>query len=330
MKKIGALLLCLLILCGCSASERITDFYAMNTIMRITTYGEAPTESAKALIQALDKQLSVTDSGSDIAKINAAGGKAVSVSGHTEALIRSALELCERTGGKLDITIYPVVREWGFTTDEYQIPDSDRLAELSQYVDYRRVSVSGGSVTVPEGFMLDMGAVAKGFASDKTLALLKENGVSSALIFLGGNVYALGKKPDGSAWKIGIADPFEPGEICAKLSVTDKAAVTSGDYERYFVGEDGVKYCHIINPETCRPADNGLCSVTIVADSGLLCDALSTALFAAGKQAALEHWRNYRDFEMVLIESDGKITVTAGLEDTFEPLGGRNYEIVQR
>lgn len=329
MKKVSAILLCLIFLCGCSISEHRADFFAMNTIMQITAYGDAPTDEAKAMIMSLEKQLSVTDSDSDISRINTAGGKAVSVGADTAELIKGALKLCERTNGALDITIYPVLREWGFTTDEYRIPAKERLAELSEYVDYRAVKITENGVSVPEGFMLDLGAVAKGYASDKTLTLLKENGVKSALINLGGNVYALGKKPDGSAWKIGIADPLEPNTICGKISITDKAAVTSGSYERYFIGEDGVKYCHIIDPANLRPADSGLASVTIVAESGLLCDALSTAMFVMGKQAALEHWRTYRDFEMVLIETDGKITVTDGLEGVFEPVGERDYEIAR-
>lgn len=329
MKKTAALLLCLLTLCGCSAKENRVDFFAMDTFMQITAYGDAPLDEAKSLIFSLEKELSVTNSDSDTARINSSGGAPVSVCENTAELVRESLELCERTNGALDITIYPVLREWGFTTNEYRIPDESRLAELSRYVDYRKVSVSGDSVSVPEGFMLDMGAVAKGFASDKTLALLKESGVKSALIYLGGNVYALGRKPDGSAWKVGIADPFEPNSICGRISVADKAAVTSGSYERYFTGEDGVNYCHIIDPDSCRPANSGLCSVTIVSDSGLLSDALSTAMFVAGKQAALEHWRTCRDFEMVLIESDGKITVTSGLEGNFEPTGGHEYEVAR-
>lgn len=329
MKKVSAILLCLIFFCGCSISEHRADFFAMNTIMQITAYGDAPTDEAKAMIVSLEKQLSVTDSDSDISRINTAGGKAVSVGADTAELIKGALKLCERTNGALDITIYPVLREWGFTTDEYRIPAEGRLAELSDYVDFRAVEITENGVSVPEGFMLDLGAVTKGYASDKTLALLKENGVKSALINLGGNVYALGKKPDGSVWKIGIADPLEPNTICGRISLTNKSAVTSGSYERYFIGEDGVKYCHIIDPANRRPADNGLAAVTIVAESGLLCDALSTAMFVMGKQAALEHWRTYRDFEMVLIETDGKITVTDGLEGVFEPVGERDYEVAR-
>ncbi|MGN0650245.1 MAG: FAD:protein FMN transferase [Oscillospiraceae bacterium] len=329
MKRIAALFLCLLVFCGCSARETRTDFFAMNTFMQITAYGDAPADEAKAMIISLEKALSVTYADSDISRINSSNGEAVAVSAETAELIQAAIKLCERTDGALDITIYPVVREWGFTTDNYRIPDQETLSELSEYVDYRKVKTDGGSVSLPEGFMLDLGAVAKGCAADKTLALFKQNGVKSALINLGGNVYALGSKPDGSAWKIGIADPLKPEEICGRISVCDKAAVTSGDYERFFIGEDGKKYCHIIDPSDCRPADNGLCSVTIIADSGLLCDALSTAMFVMGKQAALEHWRTYRDFEMVLIEADGSITVTEGLEGVFEPVGERSYEVAR-
>ena len=328
IKRIFCVLCCLIFLCGCSAKQTRADFFAMNTIMQITAYG-APTDKARELVQSLDKQLSVTDPDSDISRINSSAGSSVSISESTSELIQTSLEMCARTNGALDITIYPVVREWGFTTDSFRIPDSGRLAALADYVDYRRVTVGGGSACVPEGFMLDLGATAKGFASDKVLALFRESEVSSALINLGGNIYALGSKPDGSPWEIGVADPLDPQNICGKLALTDKAAVTSGNYERYFIGDDGVTYCHIIDPADCRPADNGLAAVTIVADSGVMSDALSTAMFVMGKNSAIEHWRSYRDFEMLLIESDGSITITEGLEGIFTPIGGRKYEIAR-
>ena len=175
---------------------------------------------------------------------------------------------------------------------------------------------TAGTASLPDGVEVDLGSVAKGYAGDVLTGLLKANGVKSALLDLGGNIQTVGTKPDGSSWRIGVRDPEDENGYIGVVSVSDKAVVTSGGYERYFE-QDGVRYWHILDPETGAPARSGLASVTVVGDSGLLCDALSTALFVMGLDRALEHWRTYRDFEAVFVCEDGSVTVTAGLEDSF-------------
>ena len=228
--------------------------------------------------------------------------------------------MCADTDGALDITIYPVVRAWGFTANdvdyEYRVLGDDEISELLALVDYRKVEISDNSVTLGEGMMLDLGAVAKGYASDRIAGYLRQNGVTSALLNLGGNVYALGKKPNGTEWTIGVADPTNGGYL-GSMQVADMAVVTSGGYERFFTGSDGVRYHHIIDPSTGRPAESGLASVTVVGDSGARCDALSTALFVMGPDAAYDYWREHGGFEAVFLTADGELFVTAGLEDNF-------------
>ena len=320
MKRFPALCLALVLLSGCApaptqAAER--TFFAMDTVMSVRIYGdEALLDAAEDRVSELEALWSVTDEHSEICALNRDGSAALS--GDAAGLLANALELCARTGGALDITVYPVVRAWGFTTGEYAIPDSKTIEELLARVDYARVVLdeTACAASLPDGVEVDLGSVAKGYAGDVLAALLKSRGVESAMLDLGGNIQTVGAKPDGSPWRVGVRDP-EGADILGVLEAVDKAVVTSGGYERYFE-RDGVRYWHIIDPATGAPARSGLQSVTVIGDSGLLCDALSTALFVMGLDRALEHWREYRDFEAVFVCDDGSVTVTAGLENIFE------------
>ena len=147
-------------------------------------------------------------------------------------------------------------------------------------------------------------------------SVLRKYGVSSALLDLGGNVQALGSKADGSAWRVGIVMPEDQTNFCV-LDVRDAAVVTSGNYERFFTAGDGAVYGHILDPRTGAPVENGLKSVTVIGMEGKLCDALSTALFVMGRDAAIEHWRTYGDFDMVLLTEENEVYITEGLRDGF-------------
>lgn len=322
MRRIAALALIFVLLCGCVPADEplpSTSFFAMNTPMSVQIDGdETLLRGVEDLVYSLERKLSVTDEKSEIFAINSNGGG--KVSSDTAELIDFALDMCADTDGALDITIYPVVRAWGFTANdvdyEYRVLGDDEISELLALVDYRKVEISDNSVTLGEGMMLDLGAVAKGYASDRIAGYLRQNGVTSALLNLGGNVYALGKKPNGTEWTIGVADPTNGGYL-GSMQVADMAVVTSGGYERFFTGSDGVRYHHIIDPSTGRPAESGLASVTVVGDSGARCDALSTALFVMGPDAAYDYWREHGGFEAVFLTADGELFVTAGLEDNF-------------
>ena len=308
----------LLALTGCAPRAQTASVFAMDTVMELTAYGDrACVDEAVSLIHALEARLSVTAEDSDIARLNRSGGGEAAAD--TMALLKRALELCKLTGGALDVTVYPLVRAWGFTTGEYRVPEDALLAELITKVDYAAVQLDGRTVRLPEGALLDLGAVAKGWAADRITELWRGAGVKSGLINLGGNVQALGGKPDGSAWRVGIRDPFSE-DILGAVSVRDAAVVTSGGYQRYFE-QDGVRYCHIIDPETGRPADSGLASVTVIGAEGVLCDGLSTALYVMGREEAVRLWRENEGFDLVLVTEDGEVIITEGIEGSFIPMG---------
>ena len=330
--SLAAAALCAALLAGCAGSpeESTQQFYAMNTVMSVTAYGpqgEAAARQAVEEVYRLERLLSVTETGSELYALNHALGQWIPLSEDTLELLSFALEMGEETGGALDVTLDPVVRAWGFTTGEYRVPGEEELAELLERAGLERVGLDreGSRARLPQGMELDLGAVGKGYAADRLKELLEEQGVESAILWLGGNVQALGAKPDGSPWRIGVQDPAgEEGESLGVLEVTDRAVVTSGGYQRYFE-EDGQIYWHILDPETGLPARSGLSSVTVVGKSGALCDALSTALFVMGEEKAAEYWRAHRDFEAILVRDDGSVAMTQGLEGSFS-LKDRGWE----
>lgn len=325
MKKtfLGILASCAVLFASCAyESDRkpcSVSFFAMDTYMTVTAYGknaESALNDVSEKIIALEKMWSATDENSEVYAINNSGGKTVPVSKETEALIEYALEISEATDGALNITLYPVLKAWGFTTGEYRVPSDDEIAALLENTGCEKVRLDSGSVTIPEGMQLDLGAVGKGYAGDIAVSILKERGVNSALLDLGGNIQAIGSKPDGTPWRVGLRNPFDGGSL-AMLEVSDCAVITSGGYERYFTDENGSTYCHILDPENGRPAESGLASATIIGSKGRLCDGLSTAVFVMGQEKAEQFWRGYGGFEMVLVTKGGEVYITEGIEESF-------------
>ena len=328
--------LTLLFLSGCTSqtvSESQKDFFAMDTIMDFTIYGQEDLlDQTESMIRSLEAEMSVTDPDSEIAVINENGyGK---VTGDTSDLISAALSLCKRTDGALDISVYPIVHVWGFTTGNYQVPDDASIQALLPLVDYTQIDYQqdSGDIQLPDGMEIDLGSVAKGYAGQKAADFLKENGITSGLLSLGGNIQAIGSKPDGSPWKIGIQDPFQNESPMMVLSVTDKSVVTSGGYERYFQ-QDGKTYWHIMDPSTGYPAENGLVSVTIVGTDGMLCDGLSTSLFVMGLEKAADFWGSSDDFDAVFVTEDQTVYITEGLADSFaltEDYANTQVQVIRR
>lgn len=307
----------------CSESQEETKvegtLFAMNTYMTFTAYGSKAQEgldSAQDQVKKLESLLSVTEVNSDIYRANHSDGQAVEISEETAELISFAIKMAEETNGVLDLTIYPVLTAWGFTTEQKQVPAPEQIEQLLPYVDYSQISLEENLLTVPKGIQLDLGAVGKGYTADLMEEIMRKYGVESAIFSLGGNIHAIGSKPDGTPWRIGIKAPWE-NENLGVLEISNAAVVTSGGYENYFEDDEGNVYWHILNPETGYPAESGLLSVTIVGSEGRLCDALSTALFVMGAKQAEDYWRTHSGFEMLYITQNHEIFITEGLCQQF-------------
>lgn len=330
----------ILLISGCSQKKTVSevdmtsksrDVFAMDTFMNMKAYGSsadiALSEAEKRILQ-LEEVLSVTKDTSDIWAVDHSEGSEIEVSDDTAIIIEKAIEMGDRTHGSLDITLYPVLKEWGFTTGDYKVPDDKTLQGLLREVDYKKVNIQGNTVKLPKSTEIDLGALAKGYTGDEIMRTMEENGVSSAIVSLGGNVQALGTKPDGSKWKVSVRDPFAPDTDMCIIEINDKAVITSGNYERYFTADDGTVYWHILDPKDGYPADNGLVSVTVIGDCGLDCDALSTALFVAGYDGAKELLETDPSFELILVTDDRKIYYSEGIADSFTNISGMEAEVI--
>ena len=316
----------LLGLCGCADNRKSTrQFFAMDTVMELTVYGsgaETALDAAEREIYRLDGQLSPEQPRSELANLGSGGA----VSEETAQLIARALDAAELTGGAFDPTLYPVVQAWGFFSGDYRVPEKEELKTLLQKTGYEAVSVSGSSVQMPEGFAIDLGGIGKGYAGQRVREVLAEQGVFSALVSLGGNIRAVGAKPDGSPWVIAVQHPEKDGFL-GTVEVQDECVITSGGYQRYF-DRDGVRYWHILDPETGAPARSGMLSVTIVSQDDVLADALSTALFVMGAERAEQFWRETGGFEAVWMTEDGGLFVTEGLAERFR--SELSFEVLHR
>ena len=322
MAVCGLALLLFFTLCGCGAQRQTGEWFAMDTVMTAAVYGSADAlDAVEAETYRLDALFAAQKDDSEIAAVN--DGAEV-VSEETAALLRRALEIAAETNGAYDPTVYPLMRAWGFTDGNYRVPADAELDALLQTTGWTEVSVDGTTASLPEGFALDLGGIGKGYAAGRCKEILKAHGVTSALLSLGGNVSALGSKPDGTAWTVAIENP-DGGAYLGTVQITDQCVVTSGGYQRYFTGPDGTVYQHILNPKTGWPVQGDLLSVTIVADNGTMADAYSTALYVMGREAAQDFWRQNGGFDMVLITKDGQVLYTPGLADKLTETEGSGY-----
>ena len=304
-----------------SEEKQSRDIFAMDTYMTVTAYGEHASEAvdkAETEIKRLDGMLSTGNENSEVYKLNQ-NGEAV-VSDDTAYLYERSEKIYKQTKGVFDISIYPVMDAWGFTTENYRIPAEDELSALLKNVDASKIQYDKKTkkITLPKNVKIDFGGIAKGYTSSRIMQIYKKCGVTSGLVSLGGNVQLLGAKPDGSAWKVAVESPDEDGNYLGILQAKDKAVITSGGYERYFE-KNGKKYHHIIDPSTGYPAENGLTSVTIISDDGTLADGLSTSLFIMGKEKAEKFWKKYNDkFDVILLTDDEQLYVSEGIADDFQ------------
>ncbi len=319
MKKYISLILCLVftvsLLCSCSRNvyPLSSTQLMMDTVVTVTIYDgdDDVLNGAMKLCKNYEKLLSKTVEDSDVYKINNSDGKPVTVQNDTAELLALALDIAESSNGAFDPTVLPLVELWDVTNAD-TVPNADDIETALKSVGYENILLSGNTVTVKNGARLDLGGIAKGFIADKLKLYLKENGVNSAIINLGGNTLLIGNK-NGQAFSVGIQKPFgKQNELCATLDLIDKTAVTSGIYQRYFE-QDGKVYHHIIDPSTGYPTDNGLTAVTVVTDSSSLADGLSTACLILGVEKGTALAKQY-GAELIFVDSDGQLHLTDGLE----------------
>ena len=328
-----------------SNGKSVTAFSALDTVIGMTVYGaesENAIRDAADLIDRMDKVISTQREDSELRYLNESGN-AICSEELMEAVSRGQM-IGRETEGAFNIALYPVVEAWGFFSKDYRIPEAEeieKLLTLARPEDARKKelpskewsngdegsSVEKGIVYETEGMKIDLGGIGKGFIADKIAQMFNEDyadGVTGAVISLGGNILCMGKKPEGKPFKVGLQDPDKSvGEYLAVITadsssegdLTPFSIVTSGNYERFFE-VDGRKYTHIIDPQTGYPVENGLASVTVTSDDSALADALTTALFVMGYDKAVEFWQSGTyDFEMALIDENGKLYLTEGLKD---------------
>lgn len=294
---------------ACSNTENQISFFAMDTFMSIKSYGKDSkkiNQQVQKRIEYLDSIFSTTNEKSEVYKLNHSQGEFTKVSDELKNLIEFSLKMSDETEGVLNITLYPIILEWGFTTENYKVPSNQKISDLLAFTDYKKIEIKDDSVKLPQSMMIDLGSIGKGFAGDEAIKIFRQNGIKSAILDLGGNVQTLGVKTDGSKWNVGIKNPFDKS-VMMTVKVENEAVITSGGYERFFVAEDGTTYIHIFDSKTGFPVDNEIASITIISQKGVYADALSTSLFAMGKEKALSFWENHKDFRMILILKDGTI-----------------------
>jgi Membrane-associated lipoprotein involved in thiamine biosynthesis len=347
-RVVTAIILGFLFVCaGCAdKSVRVQEFsrenIVMDTLIKITVYAADPQLGEKALNEAFAEfsrinsladrfsEKSLPDSEtSDVYQINQnAQVKPVKVSDDILAMLDRSNYFANLSEGAFDVTIGPIMDLWGFKQTEHHLPSEKEIAEKLALVGYQRIVVDKEQKTVflPEkGMELDLGGIAKGYATDMAVQRLRELGINSAIINAGGNVYALGSKPDGSPWRVGIQDPRNNNKIIAILRVENTAVVSSGDYERYFI-IDGVRYHHIIDPSTGESARQ-LMSTTVLASSATDADVMSTTLFVLGSERGRELLQKFTNINAVFVDPERNITFSKSLNKQIDILDQANGQV---
>ncbi len=292
-----------------------TDFL-LDTVVTVRLYdGDDETlEKSIDMIKAYEGYFSSTDPKSDVSLINENVGRSVTVHPETAELISVAKKYGELSSGAFDVTIGEVSSLWDFHSDDPTVPTDSDIASAIKTVDYNNITIDGDYVTLKEG-KLDLGGIAKGYITDRLRDYLISEGVTSASISLGGNVYIIGTKPGSDEpFTVGIQKPFSDGTTpAATIQVRDKSVVTSGVYQRYFE-KDGVLYHHLLDTKTGWPIENDLYSVTIISDDSTDGDALSTFVFSLGLKKGMDYVESMPDIDGIFITSDNEVLFTSGVE----------------
>ena len=343
---LGVLLLIWSALCGCAAvlpAQPVTAVtFVMNTVVEYRLY--APEAQAQEAIQAveqmlrdLENRMSLYLDSSEIQQLNNAAGSGewVPLSEDTFTLLERAKQFCLESGGAFDPTIAPLTELWSITSDHPHLPSQQELDALLPLVDVQGLELDpehrAARLTQP-GMAVDLGGAAKGYACSRAWEILQEHKIRSGDLSIGGNLLVVGRRPDGNQFKFGLRDPRGTAkDYIATVALEDTTMATSGDYERFFE-QDGVRYHHILDPKTGRPAEGGLMSVSVVTDDGALADLLSTALFVQGREAALEQINSIPGCGLILIDTDKNVYISQSLAQSVSPAGSSEtyrFEVVK-
>ncbi|HXN06020.1 MAG TPA: FAD:protein FMN transferase [Nitrospiria bacterium] len=292
----------------------------MGTFIQITVVSASEKTADEALeagfaeVKRLEDIFSIYRENTEFSEISRmAGIKPVSIGPESYELIMRGLEIGHLTEEGFNMAVGPAVRLWK-VTESSRIPSEAELARIMPLVDPTKVILDPSKRTVflkEKGMVLDPGGIAKGYTADKVEAVLKRKGIKSGIVAMAGDLKLFGKKPGGKEWRVAIKHPRKPGETLATLDLTDEAVSTSGDYERFFM-KDGVRYHHILVPETLQPARECQ-SVTVVAPDGTTADALSTGIFVMGPRKGLALAERLPGIGAVIVDKDGNVLVSSSL-----------------
>ncbi len=320
---ISAILILLTVsLLSCSSTKsdyKTCDIFAMDTYVSVVyedNLNVDVTGICEKELERIESIFSKTVAGSEIFGIN--NNFSFTVSDECAHILSKSLELANATDSAFNPALGQIVSLWDITGKKY-IPTEKEIASLLPYCAYTGINVTDNTVTKENiETHLDLGACVKGYAAQKAVEMLKENGISDAMVSIGGNIAVTGEA-DGrnGVWRIGIRNPFNPEEIAGYLDCTDIVISVSGDYERYFE-KGGTIYHHIFDSNTGKPSDTDIKSVAVIAEDGLVSDALSTALFCMGSEKAFDFYKaDLYDFEAVIFLDNGEVAVTDGLTELF-------------
>lgn len=281
------------------------------------------------IMKDFENKLSFYKEDSEISKINKNAGKEFSkVSSDTFNIIKLSKFYSNMTNGLFDVTIAPLVKEWRINSLSPNVPSEEKIKEIIKLINYNDIIVDDSNLSVKllrEYQKIDLGGIAKGYIADRLIEFYKENNVKSAIVNLGGNIKVLGRKSEEELWNVGIYYPKKnSNNIVCSLQLEGKSIVTSGAYERAFIYNNNI-YHHILNPITGKPCETDLKSITIISDSSLEGDALSTPIFIMGKYKASEFMKKY-NISGVMITKDDEIIITKDLIKQFSLMG--DYKVL--
>ena len=322
----------LLLLTGCSQDNVATSSTTplrrtevlMGTTVTVSLYDhqdEAILDEVFETVKTLENELSLNKESTLLTELNDTSGIAPhKVSSTLFDIVQKGVYYSELTHGSFDLSVGPLVKLWNIGLPEARVPSEEEIKAALPLINYEYIQLDEETSTIfleKTGMQLDLGGIAKGYTADVIAQLLTDKGVEHALIDLGGNIYALGTKLDGSPWKVGIQDPFENrNNTVGYISIANQSIVTSGIYERYLEA-DGKKYHHILDPSTGYPFDNDIAGVTIISDTSIDGDALSTSVFSKGLEEGLEFVKSLPNVDAIFITKDSRVYVTEGLKDNF-------------